>query len=241
MFKRIIKTIIDENRRLHQENKAHLKELEWANIYHDSIRGKKELQNLSLNIGRWAGNYTFFYILNRILTDYKPNSIIELGLGESSKFISVFIENYSKDTSHLIIEESSDWRDSFNSNFKLFQNSKIEVCNLVTKQVRGVETNGYDQIENFTNSKFDLYIVDGPLGSLNYSRYDILKFVENLGASDDFIIIVDDYHRNGEKETANELATLFDAKKIKINTAVYAGVKSLIVFATEKYKYATSF
>jgi hypothetical protein len=243
MFKKIknfINAILKDNNGRHQQNNLHLKELEWANIYHDSIRGKNALQNLPLNIGRWAGNYTFFYVLNRILNDYKPKSIIEFGLGESSKFISVFIENYSKESQHLIIEENALWRDAFNSNFTLFENSKIEVCDLVTKQVKGFDVNGYNEIEKFTASKFDLYIVDGPFGSPNYSRYDILKFAENLSEKDDFIIILDDYHRLGEKQTGDDLEALFKIKNIKVNKEVYIGVKSLIVFATDKYKYATS-
>ncbi|GAL81813.1 hypothetical protein JCM19274_372 [Algibacter lectus] len=63
MFKKIknfINAILKDNNGRHQQNNLHLKELEWANIYHDSIRGKNALQNLPLNIGRWAGNYTFF-------------------------------------------------------------------------------------------------------------------------------------------------------------------------------------
>ena len=47
-------------------NFLHTKEIEWAHIYHDSIRGKKPIEELGLNIGRWAGNYSFFYVLNRI-------------------------------------------------------------------------------------------------------------------------------------------------------------------------------
>jgi hypothetical protein len=77
-----IKNLIQENIKFHKASQAGLNELYWANVYHDSIRGKKELENLGLNIGRWAGNYTFFYVLNRILNDYQPKKIIEFGLGK---------------------------------------------------------------------------------------------------------------------------------------------------------------
>ena len=87
-----------------QLNHIQSKELEWAHIYHDSIRGKKHIENLSLNIGRWAGNYSFFYVLNRILNDYKPEKILDLGLGESSKLISTYLEHYLPNSTHTIVE-----------------------------------------------------------------------------------------------------------------------------------------
>jgi hypothetical protein len=74
-----IKQLIKENREFNRQRISHLKEIEWAHIYHDSIRGIEWIQGLSLNIGRWAGNYSFFYVLNRILMDYKPKNILELG------------------------------------------------------------------------------------------------------------------------------------------------------------------
>jgi len=82
-----IKELIKENRANNNKIYLQTKELEWANIFHDSIRGKKHIDDLGLNIGRWAGSYPFFYVLNRILSDYCPSSILEFGLAESSKGI----------------------------------------------------------------------------------------------------------------------------------------------------------
>jgi hypothetical protein len=97
-----IKALIKENRNNHLMNSMLLKDLEWANIYRDSIRGKEWLEKLPLNVGRAAVNYNFFYVLNRILNDYKPNRILEFGLGESSKFISTYIlnEKFCKEPYH---------------------------------------------------------------------------------------------------------------------------------------------
>ena len=47
---------------LQKQNLLLTQELEWAHVFHDSIKGKPWLENLSLNIGRWAGSYSFFYI-----------------------------------------------------------------------------------------------------------------------------------------------------------------------------------
>jgi len=217
------------------------KEIEWAHNYHDSIRGIEFIENLNLNIGRWSGNYAFFYVLNRILKDYEPNKIIEFGLGESSKFISKYIENLLINSQHTIIEQSTEWKYFFTERFNLSQNSNIIICNLRQIDIKGFKVNSYENIENIVNQKYDLYIVDGPFGSFNYSRYDIVNVAKGLESNDEFMILIDDYDRDGEKQTTEELMILFKEKNIEIFKSVYEGNKSVVVLATKKYRYAASF
>lgn len=241
MILKKIKEIIIENRFLHKKNFLQLKELEWAQIYHDSIRGKKWLEVLPLNIGRWAGNYSFFYVLNRILSDYKPTNILEFGLGESSKFISVYLENDLKNSKHLIIEQDEKWYDDFKNLFQLSSRSKVKICALIKTRIKGFQVNSYDKLENEINQKFDLYVVDGPFGSEHYSRYDIIKIAKEFSKNDEFIIIFDDFQRVGEKETVNELLKILKEKKIVFYEGVYTGNKMVFVIGTEKYKRVKSF
>jgi hypothetical protein len=239
--------IIKKIKRLILEDKAFqinqinlLKEVEWAHIYHDSIRGKPWLEDLPLNIGRWSGNYAFFYVLNRILSDYKPRSIFEMGLGESSKFVSRYLDFYLKDSFHTIIEQDEDWKEFFNSNFTLSEKSKIEIYELDKINIRGFDVNIYKGFENRKTHYYDLYIVDGPFGSPRFSRYDIISIVNKMKWKDEFIIILDDYNRLGERDTAKELVQILESKNIRTYKAVYQGNKSLMVIGTEKYKYVAS-
>ncbi len=246
MIKKIKRILLEhrvfhkENKKLHSKNLNLLQELDWANIYHDSIRGKDFLENLPLNIGRWAGNYSFFYVLNRVLNDFKPNKILEFGLGESTKFVSAYLDNYLFDTSHLIIEQDELWKNSFKEFFKLSSNSEIKICPLTTINVNGYEVNSYSNIEKEALGVFDLYIVDGPFGSNHFSRYDIVNLMQNITCNDEFILILDDSHRNGEQETINTLNKLFKKKKIDIYQNSYIGSKGVHVFGTKKYKYIQS-
>ena len=235
-----LKRLIEEYRQNHKNEMALLQELDWANIYHDSIRGKQWLQNLPLNVGRWAGNYTFFYILNRILTDCRPNTIVEFGLGESSKFVSAFLDNYLTQSSHLVVEQNREWFENFTANFKLSKNTEVKICNVVSKKINGLETSGYQNINDLVNSKFDLYIIDGPTGSKHYSRYDIVELAKTFTTNDNFIIIMDDYNRPGEQETVSDLLEALKGKNIKVHAATYKGSKSVTVIATDKYKYLSS-
>jgi hypothetical protein len=235
-----IKQLIKENKARQKQIITQNEELLWASIFHDSIRGKKGIENLPLNIGRWAGNYSFFYVLNRIMNDYQPKKIIEFGLGESSKFVSTYLDYHLLDSEHLIIEQDNNWKIIFENKFKLSARSSIQVLPLFKKNHKGFDYNGYENIENVVNSKFDLYIIDGPFGSPNYSRFDIVTLAEKLRSGDEFIIIIDDFDRNGEQETARELFSLFERKNLKIYSQVYKGEKSVKVLGTEKYKYIIS-
>ncbi len=228
--KKRIKEVINQNN-----------ELIWANIFHDSIRGNESLINLPLNIGRWAGNYSFFYILNRILKDYKPNSILELGLGESTKFISTYISNYLVNTKHVVVEHDEVWIKIFEENFKLSKNSEIVKCNLEEIQIKGFKSLAYAQLEIKIEQNFDLYIIDGPFGSDRFSRYNIVKLIENFDKNSEFIILLDDFERKGEKDTAKEIIEKLKSKNIAFHKAEYSGIKSQQIIVSEKYKFATSF
>lgn len=240
MIKKIIRKI-KKYFQMQEDILSQGKEIEWAHNFHDSIRGIAFIEQLNLNIGRWAGNYAFFYILNRILNEYQPKNILEFGLGESSKFVSTYLDYMLKDSTHTIIEQNTAWQDYFCSRFKLSNNSQILICELVQKDVKGFEVNSYANLDSIRDIKYDLYIVDGPFGSPNYSRYDIVTLVQNLNQDDEFIIVMDDYHRKGEMETTNDLLTLFKDKNIPIFHKIYVGKKSIAVLTTKKYRYATSF
>ncbi|TYC17016.1 hypothetical protein ES677_02225 [Bizionia gelidisalsuginis] len=235
-----IKKIIKENRNFQKQQVTLLKELDWANTYHDSIRGKAWLENLSLNVGRWAGNYSFFYVLNRVLYDYKPKRILEMGLGESTKFISSYLEHYLLESSHVVIEHDINWKKTYLQAQSTSTRTTIEICPLEQKTINNHPTNSYKGIANTITTKFDLYVIDGPFGSSHYSRYDIVHLMDQFSKRDEFIIILDDYNRLGEQETAKDLLSILNDKKIKTHTAVYAGSKSVLIIATEKYKFVTS-
>ncbi|MFS4483042.1 hypothetical protein ACKGJY_08485 [Hyunsoonleella sp. 2307UL5-6] len=238
-MKKIIR-VIREQIKLQRLSYLQLKELEWAHIFHDSIRGKEPLQNLPLNIGRWAGNYAFFYVLNRILSDFKPKNILEFGLGESTKFTSTFINAYLDECHHLVIEHNKEWKTLFTEKFALSRKSEIKILDLVEKQHKGFNYKSYGTIENQITKTFDLYIVDGPLGSPRYSRFDIVSLAQKFSSHDQFIILFDDYERHSEKETAQELLDLLEKNNIPVKTKEFIGNKSVLVIATSNYKYITS-
>ena len=237
-LKNILNKNFDQQFKLLSETKL-LNELAeenlWANIYHDSIRGNEALQKLSVNVGRWAGNYSFFYVLNRILKDFKPENILELGLGESSKFISTFIDNSEYEAKHTIIEHDKKWIEFFTNNFQLSSKSKIKICELTENQINNQIVTGYKDFDSNTNEEFSFILIDGPFGSDSYSRYDIVKYVMDNKFDTDFAILFDDTHRIGEKETFNVIIAELERKNITFYTAHYAGIKACSIISNQRF------
>ncbi|WP_372757816.1 hypothetical protein [Mariniflexile sp.] len=240
MILKKIKQLVDENRKYHKEQLLLLKELDWANVYHDSIRGKEYLEKLPLNIGRWAGNYSFFYVLNRVLQDYKPKTILEFGLGESTKFISTYLTHTLLQSHHLVVEHNVEWKEKFLETAILCDRSEIFIAALEEKEVEGYNSRYYSGLSTKITGSYDLYVIDGPIGSLHYSRYNIVDIAEKFSAKNEFIIIFDDINRKGEQDTIKNLLAVLAKKSIKVFTQIYDGRKSVVVIATALYKPITS-
>ena len=232
----ILKSFVND----YNEKKGMLNELNWANVYHDSITDKPWLQSLSLNIGRWAGGYSFFYILNRVLNDIKPSKILEFGLGESSKFISTYIVNSLQETDHIIVEHDEEWVKNFNARFALSNKSKIILKHLVKKKIKGYEVVTYGSLASEMDNDIQLYIVDGPFGSDRFSRYDIIDLLNQKQNFGNFIIIFDDVDRLGEQDTVVEIFSLLESKKVNYHTGLYKGEKWQRVIVCEKFKWLTT-
>lgn len=223
-----------------QELIHEIKEIQWAHIYHDSIRGIPYLQNLSINVGRWAGSYAFFYVLCRILKDFKPKKILELGLGESTKVVSAFLNNSLIHSNSLVLEQDLSFIDYFKKNNAIADSLQIKHCPIIQKKITKHIYFGYDGIEEIAENPFDFYIVDGPHGSDRFSRYDALPLISSLKKSDQFILLMDDTNRIGEQDTLLDIKKYLYSNDIEYFFAEYQGNKSSAIIATSAYKYATS-
>jgi hypothetical protein len=212
----------------------------WAHIFHDTIKDRVWLRELSISPGRWAGNYSFFYLLVRILSDYKPKRILEFGLGESTKVISAFLRNDLSDSKHDVLEHDVSWIHGFSNRYSLNHQTKINHFPLADVDVKGFPVCSYKDMEQQITELYDFYVVDGPLGSDNYSRYQIFNLLNNANEDSQFVVLFDDYNRDGEQETIEDVKEMLTHKNIKFYTGIYHGVKSQIVIATEQYRFATS-
>jgi hypothetical protein len=161
-------------------------------------------------------------------------------LGESTKFISTYLKNFLPQTKHVVIEHDESWISFFNSSFELNSNSKIVQVEIKNRKVNGAETISYLLEDQLKNTDFDLYVIDGPYGSKRFSRFDIVDFADAIKNGDNFVIVYDDYHRDGEKETIKVLLEKFDKRKIKYNINVFKGIKDVCLIVSENNNFLVS-
>lgn len=236
MLKRL-RNIVRENRDRHDQNAKSLKEILWGHKYRDSINDKEWLKNKSYYFNVYAANYCFFYLLNRVLFETKPKSILEIGLGETSKLVSHYLDNLLFNSTCDIIDTNFDWINYFNSNFSLNERIKIYHSELNDIEVRNRRVEVLTNISSLKNKSYDLYLVDGPIGCEGFSRYDIVLLAEDFLPNKEFIIIFDDYNRPGEQRTIECLFEVFKNKNIKYYTSTYEGLKTVLLILSERYKH----
>ncbi|GAO45226.1 hypothetical protein [Flavihumibacter petaseus] len=217
-------------------------EIYWAQVFNNTISGSSWLTKQAFSPGRWAAGYPFLYILYRILNETKPQSILEFGLGETTKLTYQYLCNVQTQQQKklLVIEQDENWLRFFEQNFPGV--SKNVLLREIGKgQVKGAEVFQYkDLLEGIGNQQFNLVLVDGPWGSPQYSRYQIVSLVENDKIAADFIIVIDDVNREGESMTLQEVKLALQKKNIPFEEGVYQGVKDTAILVSPQYKFLTS-
>jgi glycosyltransferase involved in cell wall biosynthesis len=196
----------------------------WANVYHDTINNSSWLKNKSVSPGRWAVSYIVLYVLYRILDETKPRAVLECGLGQSSKLTIQYAMANNADL--MICENNSEWLAFFKRQFPIADKyTKILDAEMI-HVVPEYESRTYAGFKSaLGDKKFNLVLIDGPLGSEHYSRPQVLDVVDNLDKS--FVILLDDMNRIGEQETFELLKNKLTEKHIKFRQGVYESDKKL--------------
>lgn len=248
-IKRFLNSIRALNTRLIELDRqnTHLKALVnediWSSVFNSATTGSEWFSNKPLNVGRWAANYSFLYILFRTLNEIKPENILELGLGETTKMIQAYKERHNQHAFCCSIEQSRKWIEQKRRNGISSQSIEIKQVNVKQIHVKGFESLAYDELPKAlrnTRKKFDLVIIDGPWGSDNYSRYNIIELVAEKLLNEDFIIIFDDVDRIGEQQTLDDLQLALKENAYHFTIGFLYGAKSQAIIASEKYEYLTS-
>lgn len=237
-----IKKVIDNQQKMLEiaiSNSNKQDELLKAITFNNTIADSQWLKYKSFSPGGWAVDYSLLYTLYRVLNDVRPTSILEFGLGQSSKLIHQYVKSNSN--AHAITcEHDKEWVDFFMKSLDGNYEVNIQMVELQEVYYKNEKTLSINNIETtFQNTIFDLIIIDAPFGSPRYSRSQILELANN-NLADNFCIIIDDYNRKGEIETANELLAILENKELKSVSSVYGGTKKHFLVCNDKMKFLTS-
>lgn len=246
--------IIDRIRKHEQNMRDLIEETIFSDVWHDTVKGIEWLRDdmPSLSPGRTAVGYNYLYVMTRILEELKPKKVLDIGLGISSTLISRYFKwNYEtsdEDTAiHMIIEHDSSWVDFYTRNHILSNKSQIKKQKLVKKTIEKEKYYAYENLgDDIKEMKFDVISVDAPFGFgcengkvQSYSRRDIIEYLPSI-LSDNFVIVVDDCQRLGEKKTVQDILKILDSRGINVSTGIYRGQAHVCVIAPEKNKFLCS-
>jgi len=215
------------------------KEVLWAHIFHDTIRGIPTLRDLTFSPGGVAANYSFLYALVRILRDARPDSLLEFGLGQSSLIAAKMMKGQAYPSTHCIVEDNPAWTDEFRRLYSIdaeIITPASTFCNV-----------GRHRIEVFelpspvSDKNFDFYMIDGPRATNRFSRYTICTLAQNWEPEKECIILLDDYDRWGERETGQALIQICKKRGMKLTHRVMNGLKDQLLLFTPRFDICRSF
>lgn len=215
-------------------------ELIWANVFHDAIKGCEWLdkENFSIYPGRWAVGYNYFYVVFRLLNEFKPKNILETGLGQSTRLIGQYVKTH-EGCRHNVVEHDADFVKVSKKNFNFSPASKFNVVP-ITKLALNLDGGGQEGViihdaDGFRNvvdgQKYDFISIDGPYGSSPVSRIDILSYLPQC-LRKSFCIVIDDFNRVGEQNTAAIMREILTQAGIAFRDGVYSGSKDLYLLAS---------
>ncbi len=229
------KNIID----FRNQYQSQYQELNFADLFHDTIEQSSWLKNKSFSLFGWAANYSFIYILYRILDKVNPCNILEMGLGQTTRLTSQYVA-HKQPSAHLnVCEHNQDWINIYKEELPASDNIRINHFDLEYFDYDGKKNDKYkDMYKLANNQKFDLIIVDGPVGGgKNLPRSNILDLIKNDCIAEDFIIIFDDAERGGEKTTISKAKELLNAKNIEFFSFERNGIKRQHIITSQSREF----
>lgn len=208
-------------------------ELIWRNNFVDTFRGCSWYKPISLSVGRWAVAYNYMYVCCRILEDIKPKNILEMGMGQSSKLINLYVEHAKEHVNYDVVEQDQEWIDFFEKKDTM----QVYHRNIITKEMLNDVVYVYEDFGSVVKGKkYSFISVDGPWGGSNLARIDILSYLPDI-LDDEFVVVVDDYERHGEQRMVEMLKRKLDENNIKYYCRNYESIKDVCVIASAGFKF----
>lgn len=216
------------NRRL---NSGYLEQVYQLN-YFDLARRTEWLERTPVSSpSGGTASFSLLYILLSILRDEEVNRIMELGVGQSTALSTQYAEHFEKDLS--LIDDDEYWLRKVS---KKSSNVLPVYAKLAKITVENKLIDWYDCTPPNTN--IELLIIDGPMACMSrikYNRIGVMNWIPKI-LGEEFIIIVDDTNRAGERLLVKRILEKLDSQGIAVNKRDIVGGNSQTIIATQKYK-----
>lgn len=245
MLKKRVKAILDNRFQRIEEKLDGIEkqnsELLWASYFRDSIASSDWVHDKSFSAVNGAASYSFLYKLFKVYDIFKPEVILEFGLGQSTNLTRQYCAANKKSIA-VVFDHDRTWVDTYKAFTDGINNLSLKVAptedfklpdgsfGAADTQYKGLKK--ILKASDIANKKLNLIIVDGPIGvDKSFSRTDILGLTSHL--ADTFVIIIDDSNRQGEQATIALLRERLSKKKIDYADWTVNGMKQQTIFASK--------
>lgn len=209
-----------------QDCAKHARETFWAEVFNSSIKECDWLRGIAFSPAGWAAGYQFLYVLYRILEEKKPKTILDIGLGQTSKMIARYAA-CNPDVRHIVVEESEQWMKFFGARNQLPKNTEFVRLDYAMTEMPGASSpvrvfTGFQ--EALAGLKFDLVLIDAPFAGdmKELARVDVLDIIPD-GIAESYAILVDDTDRKGELRMLNMLVKKLRKSGRSASASKYSG------------------
>lgn len=224
--------IIDKlNNEIQLCNADILSEINFNRVIAESVWLKRK----DFSSGGMAVNAKFLYIMYKILDTGRFTSILDIGMGQTTKMINQYV-NYNSKATHLVIENDMEWIDFFSDQIEILGNTSIVQLDYQMSKFQEAQVRTFANFkEKLKGNKFDYIVIDAPFGGdmIKYSRIDILDILPNC-LCDSWIIMFDDVGRSGEANTLKLLHEKLNEANIAYVEKMYYGAEKTFAILTSK-------
>jgi hypothetical protein len=198
-----------------------------------------------------AGSPTLQLLLAKVLNLCKPNTVLELGSGQTTKVLAHYARSRAA-VAVLTIEEDSDWHRRLSAVLHAPPNhqycsSRLEPRDVFLPNNRGqISTLWYGDAESLLAARrFQLILVDGPTNFrrgdefVRYSRSGLIPHLPSI-LDDSFVIIIDDTDNYGYFLTARSMRESIAEGGRAVHAFEVHGVKSHTVLCSPDWQFLRS-
>jgi len=143
-----------------------------------------------------AANYSLLYLIVRAYCELPVTSILEVGAGQSTRLLDALNRRFRKATI-VTLEHDVAWADLLAKSVE----HRVIHAPLVCQDISRRQVMFHDLKVLSRAERFDMILVDGPIGTRRYSRLGLLRIMELHMQQDNFLAIMDDAERPGEMQT----------------------------------------
>ena len=190
-----------------------------------------------------AANPSLQLLHLKILRICRPQRVLELGSGQTTKLLSCYARENSS-AYILSLEQDESWVKILKEHVAHdYRHVPLQSTQFVCKgSDLSLATMWYHDLPELREGQFDYVLVDGPdmgaiaTGRTTYARSGILQHMPAI-LSPSFVVVFDDAERYGEIMTVNAFEDILKANKIRYVRFAVHGVKTQEVFCSRDRSY----